>query len=659
MNNHPLRFACAVVLCVPFTFANAETNSEATSSGDNSVDEVVVVANKAPEPLSKVGNSVTVLNDADIKASQMTVVSDLLAQTPGLIVSRAGGVGEPTSVFIRGADSDQTVVVIDGVQLNDPSTTAGGFDFQNLLTGNISRIEILRGAQSTLYGSQAMGGVINIVTADPTAPAGGGLNIEGGSHNTGYVAANAGGQEGGLLWRISGDWNSTSGIPCFDERYGGKRLCESKIGGGSGQVRYDITPDLQLDLRGYYVKARTDFDGYDTPSFAFGDDREFGKSSQLLGYGGLTLRSPDLMLTNRIAYQYTSTSTRDYDPDAPVTFFSPSTETFFGIGRNQREEYQGTWEFVPHYQLVYGAQHERSSIDTDTPAYDYSGPAPVENSATINSGYAQFQGEAVPGLTLTAGERYDRHSEFGGHTAGAVAVAWSLNDGSTILRSSFSQGFKAPSLYQLYSPYQLTPPTSRLRPEGAETWDVGAEQHAWGNRVTLSAAYFHRYSRDLIEFFDCPTLLDCPNTFGGFYNNIARAVVHGVELQGSVSPIDALTFAANYTLTDSEDKSPGSATYGKELARRPENTANISATYRWAPLSSNIAVRYAGPSFDDAANERKLGGYVLVDLRLSYALNEHIEVYGRLENATDKHYETAYQYGQLGRVAYAGVRTSF
>ena len=660
MKNHTLRFACAVALFTPFIFTAAIADNDTSTSGENSIDEVVVVANRAPEPLSKVGNSVTVLNDLDIKAAQFTSVSDLLAQTPGLSVSRTGGVGQPTSVFIRGAESDQTMVVIDGVQLNDPSTTAGGFDFENLLTGNISRIEILRGAQSTLYGSQAMGGVINITTADPTTPAGGGLAVEGGSHNTGYTAGNIGGKQGDLMWRISGDFNSTSGIPAFDEKFGGTRLCESKIEGGSGQVRYDITPDLQLDLRGYYVKARTDFDGYDTPHsdppFSFGNDREFGESDQVLGYGGLTLRSPDRTLTNRIAYQYTSTNTRQYDPDAPLNYYSPSTETFFGIGRNERVEYQGTWEIAPRYQLVYGAQHERSSIDTDTPAYDSDGPAPVENDATIDSGYAHLQGEVVPGLTLTAGERYDRHNEFGGHTAGAVAAAWDLNDGQSILRTSFSQGFKAPSLYQLYSPYG----TSTLRPEAAETWDASVEQHAWNGRLMLSATYFQRYSRDLIEFFDCPSAADCPNKFLGYYANIARAATHGVELQAAANPLDELTLTANYTLTDTEDKSPGSPTFGNELPRRPKDAANLSATYRWtAPLSTTVAARYAGPSYDDSFNETKLGGFVLVDLRVSYALKERLEVYGRVENATGKHYETAYQYGQLGRVAYADVRVTF
>ncbi len=655
METQALRLVCAVLLCLSFGAANVFADTDASANADYGVDELVVVANRAPQPLSQVGNTVTVLDDADIKASQATVASDLLARVPGLIIARNGGIGQPTSVFIRGAESDQTVVIIDGVQLNDPSTTGGGFDFQNLLIGDISRIEILRGAQSTLYGSQAMGGVINITTADPTSAAEGGLKVEGGSHDTYDAAANIGGQSGNALWRLSGDWNSTAGIPAFDARYGGKRDCDSRIGDTSGQFRYDITPDLQADLRGYYVNARAQFDGFDTKSGAFGDDNEYGRTSQTVAYAGLTQHLADRTLTNRVAYQYTRSETREYDPDAPLSYFSPSIETFFGIGQNEREEYQGTWDITPRYELVFGAQHERSSIDSDTPAFDYGGPAPIDAEATIDSGYAQLHGVIVPGLSLNIGERYDRHSEFGGHSTGAAAAAWALNDNATLLRASFAQGFKAPSLYQLFSPYGST----SLRPEFAETWDAGIEQHQWNDRLVLSASYFQRYSRDLIEFFDCPSLADCPNEFGGFYANIARAAANGVEWQAAGTPTEHLQLTANYTFTHTENKSPGAA-FGNELPRRPENTANLSATYLWtASVNTNVTLRYAGPSYDDSANQTKLGGYVLTDVRASYKVVDRLEAYARIENVTDKHYETAYRYGELGRVAYVGLRATF
>ena len=152
-----------------------------------------------------------------------------------------------------------------------------------------------------------------------------------------------GGKNDALMWRLSSFWYGTSGIPDFDERYGGTRLCASQIGGGSGEVRYNVTPDLQFDARGYYVNSRSDFDGYDTPNFTLGNDNEYSRIDQFFGYAGFTLRSPDRTLTNRLDYQYTSTDTRNFDPNAPANEGSPSTETFYGVGRNQREEYLGTW----------------------------------------------------------------------------------------------------------------------------------------------------------------------------------------------------------------------------------------------------------------------------------------------------------------------------
>jgi len=356
--------------------------------------------------------------------------------------------------------------------------------------------------------------------------------------------------------------------------------------------------------------------------------------------------------------QYTDSTTRNYDPNAPIDGFgaSASSLTFLGIGRNLREEYQGTWEFSPVGHLVFGAEHERSTIDSDTPAYEVT-PMPIVKQVAIDSGYAQLQSEVLAGLTLTAGERYDHHDVYGGHTTGQVAAAWALDDHQTILRASFGQGFKAPSLYQLYSNYG----NQALQPEQANSWDAGIERHAFEGRWVASATYFQRSSRDLINFFSCPA----PNALcitepGGFYANIARASARGLELQGSFHMSEQFTLAANYTLTETEDRSPGSPTYGQELPNRPKNTANASVTYGSpANLNAAVAMRYAGRSFDNAITPTWLGGYVLLDLRVDYPIRDRLEVYGRVENVANKHYETTYEYGTLGRVAYAGIRATF
>jgi len=619
---------------------------------DTSLNEVVVVASRAPTPLSTVGSSVTVLDEQDIRESQATVAADLLEQTPGIAVARTGGVGEPTSVFIRGAESDQTVVVIDGVKMTDPSLPGGGFDFENLLIGDISRIEILRGAQSTLYGSDAIGGVIDVVTADPTQKSQGGVSLEGGSHGTGYGTANIGGLSDSLLWRVAGSYLDTGGIPCVDRSFGGQRDCASKIGDAAGQIRYDITPDLQLDLRGYFVSSRTDFDGYDTPTFTLGDDGEYGKTQRGIGYAGLTWHSPDHSLTNRLSVQYTGSETRNFDPDAPANFGYPTTETFYGFGRNVREEYQGTWKFADTGQVVFGAQNEHSTINTVSPFSPFLGAGVV-----VDSGYVQGQYEVLKGLTLTAGGRYDHHSVYGGHGTGQLAAAWVMPDEDTVLRASFGQGFKAPALYQLYSNYG----NRALQPETSNSWDAGIEHHALQNRLVASATYFRRTSDDLISFFDCftPSPLCATEPFG-YYANIARSTAHGIELAGLLEASDQLTVAANYTWTHTEDVSPGSSTYGNELPRRPAYSGNASVNYVWPfQLSTELALRYSGPDFDDAANQIRLGGYVLLDFRTSLPINDHLQIYARVQNLTNHHYEVAYQYGTFGRSAYIGARATF
>ena len=646
------RFALLVTALPLVLFATQASAQSTSDDTDDTLNEVVVVANRAPEPLSKVGNSVTLLTDQDIQQSQATIASDLLAQTPGITVARDGGVGESTSVYIRGAESDQTVVVIDGVKMTDPSLPGGGFDFEDLLLGDVSRIEILRGAQSTLYGSDAIGGVINIVTADPTQKSAGSASIEGGSHDTGDGTATIGGVSDSLMWRVAGNYYGTSGIPCFDQYLGGRRDCNSQIGGGAGQIRYDLTPDLQLDLRGYMVSSRTDFDGYDTPTGEFGDDGEYGKIQQGIGYAGLTWQSPDHSFTNRISAQYTGSESRDYDPNAPVNYGYPTTETFYGFGRNIREEYQGTWQFNPSGQVVFGAENEHSTINTVSPFSPFVGAGTI-----IDSGYAQAQYEVLPGLTLTAGGRYSHHSVYGGHGTGQFAAAWVLPDRNTVLRASFGQGFKAPSLYELYSNYG----NRALQPETANSWDAGVEQHALQGRLVASATYFELTSRDLINFFDCTTPSPlCATEPFGYYANISRSRAHGVELTGSFAATEQLSIGANYTLTETEDQSPGASTYGNELPRRPADAANATVTYVWPiRLSTALALRYSGPSFDDAANEIKLGGYVLLDFRTSLPITNWLEMYARVENLTDRHYEVAYQYGTLGRSAYIGARATF
>ncbi|WP_254062998.1 TonB-dependent siderophore receptor [Caulobacter sp. S45] len=631
----------------------ASAPDAAGAAAANAVQEVVVTANRSPMPIDQVGQSVTVLTAPQIKADQETIVSDILARTPGVSFSRNGGPGGTTSVYIRGAESDQTVVLIDGVKVNDPSDVGAGYDFSNLLAGDISRIEILRGPQSALYGSEAIGGVVNIITAEPTKPLEGDVQAEGGSYGTAYVRGGIGGKEDHYDWRLGAYYQSTDGVSDFDKAFGGKEDDGFHTAGVSGRFRYDLTPDLQFDQRAYYTWSRNEFDGFDTPTFTFGDDAEFGRTQQLVDYTGLNLSLFDGRLKNRLAYEYNGLDRRNEDPDQVGTKF-----TFIAQGRANTIEYEGTFAIAPGYQLVFGAQSERSTMNEESPAFD---PGPTKAHATINSGYGQIVGEVLRGLTLTGGIRYDDHSTFGDHVTGQASAAWKLNEGNTILRASFGQGFKAPSLFQLYSEFGNT----TLRPEESNGWDAGVEQHFFDGRVVVQATYFGRETKNLIEFVDCtgigdPAICAGHDAAGGVYQNVDKSSAEGVELQADWKASEALDFSANYTFDDAEDRSPDSPTRGDQLARRPKNTGNFSATYLWpVKLKTTAAVRYAGQSFDDDADTVPLKSYTLLDLRASYPLRDNLELYARVENLTDAHYETTFQYGTLGRAGYAGVRLSF
>ena len=660
----PALSACLIAAALPAlalpTLAHAETPPTAPaptpdlagSTAANAGGDIVVVANRSATLLGKVGVSTTVLTLPQIQADQALVVSDILAREPGVSVARNGGVGEPTSLFIRGAETDQTLVMIDGVRLDDPSAPGGGFDFGNLLVGDIARIEVLRGPQSTLYGSQAIGGVVNIVTADPTRPLQGAAQVEGGTYDTLYAKASLGGKDGPWTWQVAANSYSTDGVSAFDQRLGGVEPDGYHNVGVTTRLGYEIAPDLSIDLRGIYLQARSKFDGFDTPTGAFGDDNEWGATRESIAYAGLNFGLWGDRLKNRVAAQYTLTQRDDYDPNLP----SPD-KTFDGRGINARFEYQGSYAIAEGWTGVFGAESTRESITTSSPAFDLPGTPPTKAYDTINSGYGQLQAEPIHGLNLTAGVRYDDHSTFGGHTVGQASAAWTPNEGQTILRASWGQGFKAPTVYELFSAYGNT----GLKPEQADGWDIGAEQKFWGGRADLQLTYFNRTTTDLIEFSDCVTTAtpQCASGRFGFYDNVDKAQAQGVELSGSVRPLHRLDITANYTYLDDRNRSPG-ADFNNVLARRPADTANLTATYVWpVKLSTTVAVRYAGKSYDDNDNTLLLKSYTLVDLRASYPLGHGLEAYGRIENLFNKAYETTYQYGSLRRGYYGGLRVSF
>jgi vitamin B12 transporter len=642
---------CAMILSAGAARADEAQAARPDVAQGRALSEMVVTATRSAQRADRIGQSVTVLDSKAIQISQAVVVADLLAQTPGVAVTRNGGVGGATSLRIRGAETDQTMVVIDGVKLNDPSQAGGGYNFANLLTGDVARIEVLRGAQSTLWGSQAIGGVVNIVTAEPVKPFEASLAVEGGAMSTGYVRAGVGGAGEMGAWRLAASQFTTDGVSSY--RFG-KEPDGYRNTGLSGRGTLKVARDVSLDLRLVYSKGRNKFDGFPAPIFAFADDAEYGFTKDLVGYGGLNFALLGGRLQNRVSYGYTQTDRQNFNPAQTVT-----TLTFDAQGKNRRYEYQGVADLAPGWTGTFGAEREDAVMRSASPSSFTPNPAPIRGQAAIDSLYGQVQGTVATGLTLTGGLRHDHHDTFGGKTLGQAAAAWSLNGGATVLRASFGQGFKAPTLYQLYSQYGNT----TLRPEQANGWDAGVEQAV--GPVKLTATWFGRKTTNQIDFVSCTSTSTAPLCFSGgarrfgYYDNIARTKADGLELAGA-GMIGPVSLQANYSWTSAKNDVAGSANFGRFLARRPEHQAYLSADWTWlGALTSGVAVRYVGESFDNVANTVVLKGRTLVDLRAGYPVTKTIEVYGRVENLTNQTYQTTANYGAPGRAAYVGIKARY
>ena len=610
---------------------------------DNGSDTIIVTASRSETPLSQVGQSVTVITAQDIQTRQSTAVVDLLRTVPGVTFTRNGGLGTSTSVNIRGADSDQTVALIDGVKLNDPSSPGSGFNFGNLLTGNISRIEVVRGSQSVLWGSQAIGGVINIITREPTEDLTFNANAEYGWRDTGQVLGNVSGKFGPVSASVGAGYLRSDSFSTFNEARGAIERDGYENYGANAKFNIALSDAISVDLRGWYSNGKVGIDGFAPPTFAFGDTNETAQTEELVGYAGLNVALFDGRFSNRVAYAYTDTARENLDLSGAAPF-----QTFDAKGKNERLEYQGNFDLTDGYALTFGAESEKSSFHSSS----FGGPV-SRASAQIDSLYGQLSASPFSGLTLTAGARYDDHDTFGGKTTLAASGVYSPNDGTTTVRASYGEGFKTPSLFQLFSDFG----NATLNPETSKGWDAGISQKLLDGAIEVGATWFHRTTSNQIVFISCPLPRTgiCTNRPFGTYDNVARARAQGLEFGFTLKPVDALTVQANYSWIDAENRANG-----LQLARRPSQSVNASIDYKWAfGLETGATATVVGDSFDNASNTRRLDGYVLVDVRASYPITDGVSIYGRIENLFDEQYETIFRYGTPRRAAYAGVRLSF
>lgn len=638
------------ITALPIYVLFQPVNANAEDAGANPLAaEIVVTALRVPIERDRIASNVTVLDKEAIEQEQPIAISDVLVRTPGISLSRNGGYGTSTSLRIRGAHSGQTVFVIDGMRLADPSSTAGGYNVANLLTDDIARIEILRGPQSILWGSDAIGGVVNIQTARPTKKLEGKFAIEAGSRETASGRAAVGGTSPLLDWRVAGSVFATDGISA---RSVGTENDGYRRQSGSGTATVHLTENISADIRGYYADARNEFDGFS------GDTAEYGLTREWTIYTGLTASLLDDRFINRFAILHSDIDRENYDPSRNLRSIN-----FDAKGKVRRFEYQGSFKISPAADIVFGAEREEQRMHSGSPDNSMTAYTLVQTEADIDSVYAQLRLSPFTGLTLSGGLRYDNHSQFGDSTVFSAGAAWTPNNGNTVLRASYGEGFKAPSLYQLYSLYGA----DNLQPEKAKGWEIGAEQALFDKKLRFSASYFHRDTDDLIDFAYCPTsgtlpdicfIPDTSDTRFGYYANVKKSLAQGIELSASTQ-IGSFYADANYSWISAEDKSAGS-NFGEQLARVPRHLANGQIGYETSfGVKASVALRYSGKTLDSNGGSTVMDDYLLTDIRAEWSIAPELTLFGRAENLFDVDYVTANGYSSLGRSIYFGLRGSF
>ena len=591
-------------------------------------EDIVVTASGFEQPRGETGQAISVIDAERLETLQVVSIADALQTLPGVRIAQRGPVGSQTSAFIRGGNSSQTLVLIDGVRINDPSSPNAAFDFGALLTGNVGRVELLRGPNSIIWGSQAIGGVVNIQSLAPTEAFVARGSAEYGYADTVRSSVNLSGTSGMFEGSVGGGYYSSDGISALaagSERDGYRNWS------ANGRLKVNLAEGIALDFRGYYNDGRIE---YDSPFGVGANGLPVSDNTQFLGYIGASFDLADGRWRNRISYARTDVERVGTDP---VVF---SFNNFDVEGSIDRYEYHTSFDVIDAVTLVGGVEHERIYASTS-----FEGAAPDVARNRVTSGFAQAIVRPLSGLTLTGGVRHDDYSDYGGQTTLGGNAAYTPNGGMTVLRATYGEGFRAPTLSEGQPPFG----NPALRPETARNVDVGVEQYLLDRRVHLGVTYFNRRSTDLIAF----------STVTFQSENIDRVKTEGVEVALALRPTDRLDIQASYTLTDAINRSVG-GNFGKRLALRPENIASVTADWQspWG-VSVGGSLLLVGDSFDNASNSRRLDGYALAGLRAAMPLMDGVELFGRVDNLFDASYETVAGYGTYGRSAYAGVRGRF
>ena len=628
--------------------------------------EVVVSATKTPVPVTQLTSAVEIITEEDLKRRQIKMVSEALRLSQGLTVFSNGGPGTSTSVRIRGSNSDQVLVLIDGAIMN--SATTGSFDFANLTTDNIERIEILRGAQSMLWGADAMGGVINITTKRGTGAPSANAFFEYGSFSSIREGGQVSGKTGIVDYSAAiSRWDYT-GFSAANYRRGASERDGFHNWQGSTRIGVALPHDGRVDLNFRFLQGKTSFDGGFGQGFdvlgAYSNSQQYVYSASyqqpITGWWNqaLTLSHQDETL-----HSFPGTSQRNlatgvvsnpFDPD-----FNPDSK--FNTSSN-RIEWQHNFQIGKPLLLTAGYQYREQqgeNLNLST------GATPINNHIiSSHAGFAQAQLNLWDRVFATAGVRQDEYNAFGGATTYRTTTGYLHQETGTKIRSSYATGFRAPTINQLFFPGFGNP---NLRPEKSQSMDIGLDQYLLEKRLTLSAGFFWNHYRDMI--ISQQSLAVCgPDPFGDPLGNFCAQNVGQVSTKGweasvkyavfrDLPWVKSLDVQAQYTntLTRNLDQQPGN-----RVPRIPVDQWSMIISYQPIdPVRVNLEGRYVGSRFNDPDNQQKMRAFDVWNLSATYDVTNRVQTYLRADNLFNEKYEEVRLFGTPGRSIFAGLRVNY
>jgi vitamin B12 transporter len=642
-------FACVFFLFLPLSWV-------AFGQEGILMEPVVVTATRLEEPISGVPASVTVISAEDIDRKRAVTAEEAIREAPGSYVRRTGTIGSATSVRIRGADVTQTLVMIDGVRANNSWT--GFYDWANLMVDNVERIEVVRNAQSALYGSEAMGGVINIITNTGRGTPRVTLSGEGGTFDTYRGLGSVVGQ-----WGIANFAASLSRLES-DGQFANDDYRNTTL---SARLGLDITERVSAAWTSRYIDSvkglainPNEFWPFPTP-IPFRRDRNRDRENTFL------LNVLDVSCEVFPWWDFTLRGSTVDDEELVEDQFTPGVDLIPG--------------FVPLVGMTIDTDSERYTLGTQQNLHLWEELVTVTGGFEYEKEEAVFKGIFVPripplppsrvakertnralyiqgrfhyeGLIFIAGARYDDDSKFGNKTNPKLSASYLFDKTHTRLRSSWGTGFRAPTFQELFSPLFGNP---RLDPEESTSFEFGFDQRVWEDRVFLEASYFTTRYKNLIQ----------PSPFG--VSNIGRASIWGIEAGVSLKPLEGLELKGNVTYLDTKDDETK-----EELPRRPRYSWYLNANYRWNQrLTVNLDVNIVGSvrsDFDAISPHGRflLGrnpGYTKVDLAASYALLDqwqflkNLSLLGRIENLLDEEYHEVKGFPAPGFNFLIGIRAT-